>query len=62
MFLIMIMLYILIQIHKLQLLGNSTITFTIEEPIDFTVSNSLDPTEVSIASIKLEETHTYFAY
>jgi len=31
--------------------GNSTITFTIEEPIDFSVSNSLDTTEVSIASL-----------
>ena len=31
--------------------GNTTVTFTIEEPIDFSVSNSLDPTEVSIASL-----------
>ena len=27
------------------------ITFTIEDPVDFTVSNSLDPTEVSVAQI-----------
>lgn len=31
--------------------GNSTTSFTIEDPIDFSVSNSLDPTEVSVASL-----------
>lgn len=31
--------------------GNSVLTFTIEEPIDFSVSSSLDPTDVSIASL-----------
>ena len=31
--------------------GNSSVTFTIDEPIDFSVSNSLDPTDVSVASL-----------
>jgi|TARA_R110000744_G_scaffold68453_1_gene139198 hypothetical protein len=34
-------------------------SFTIEDPIDFTVSNSLDPTEVSIAQISNNEP-TYY--
>ena len=31
--------------------NTTTTTFTIEDPVDFSVSNSLDPTEVSIAQV-----------
>ena len=31
--------------------SNSSVKFTIEDPIDFAVSNSLDPTTVTIAQI-----------
>jgi len=31
------------------------VTFTIEDPVDFTVSNSLDPTEISVAQIENNE-------
>jgi hypothetical protein len=39
---------------------NSSINFLIEDPIDFTVSSSLDPTEVSIFSINGSGNPTYF--
>jgi hypothetical protein len=39
---------------------NSSINFLIEDPIDFTVSSSLDPTEVSIFSIDGSGNPTYF--
>lgn len=39
--------------------AGTTTTFTIEDPIDFTVSNSLDPTEVTIASLS-NGNPTYF--
>ena len=39
---------------------NSSINFLIEDPVDFTVSSSLDPTEVSIFSIDGSGNPTYF--
>jgi hypothetical protein len=39
---------------------NSSINFLIEDPVDFTVSSSLDPTEVSIFSIDGGGNPTYF--
>jgi hypothetical protein len=39
---------------------DSSINFLIEDPIDFTVSSSLDPTEVSIFSIDGSGNPTYF--
>ena len=39
--------------------AGSVVNFTTQEPIDFTVSNSLDPTEVSVASLS-NGNPTYF--
>jgi hypothetical protein len=39
---------------------NSSVNFLIEDPVDFTVSSSLDPTEVSIFSIDGGGNPTYF--
>jgi hypothetical protein len=40
--------------------ANTSISFLIEDPIDFTVSSSLDPTETSIFSIDGSGNPTYF--
>jgi hypothetical protein len=40
--------------------SNSSITFLIEDPVDFSVSSSLDPTEVSVFSIDGGGNPTYF--
>ena len=39
--------------------NNSSVKFTIEDPIDFAVSNSLDPTTVTVAQIS-DNSPTYF--
>ena len=38
---------------------DSGLSFTIEDPIDFTVSNSMDPTEISIAQVSNNEPSYY---
>jgi len=39
--------------------NNSSVKFTIEDPIDFAVSNSLDPTTVTVAQVS-DNSPTYF--
>ena len=38
---------------------DSGLSFTIEDPIDFTISNSMDPTEISIAQVSNNEPSYY---